>query len=213
MPILKTDTGETWHLTDAQAANVRTLASLPQWELEALLTLARAQAKLDASLSRPPRATLRIVTEDGAIVRPFPCRHAREAEARGDIPSPCRWLSDSAGGYACNLCGTWAQPNSERARVLDQISSATEPPVDREIGLGINRVAVLKLVDDRISETGERPGQALFNVLHERAPEIAERIRGTKADPFHSRERGDARWCAALDAVDRYPDTLAGDPT
>lgn len=35
------------------------------------------------------------------------------------------------------------------------------------------------------TDKGERFGQALFNVLHEVAPDVANSIRGTNADPFY----------------------------
>jgi hypothetical protein len=41
-----------------------------------------------------------------------------------------------------------------------------------------------------------RAGQALFNCLCHEQPQLAEAIRGTKLDPFHS-IAGDVTYCAA----------------
>jgi hypothetical protein len=92
MLTLTSSAGQTWHLTDAQA---------------------EAFAKLVT-----PRS-LHVV---GEIVHSFPCRHAQMYETRGEPVPACRWAKDdTAGGYSCAECGTWAQPDSERARVLSQI--------------------------------------------------------------------------------------------
>lgn len=119
MPTLTTDDGQTWDLTAPQLANVRTLASLPPTQLEALVDLARAQAQLDAARSIPARPSLRVVNSDGTLVHPFNCRNAKMHETRGEPVPACRWVKDTAGGYSCAECGTWAKPDSERARVLD----------------------------------------------------------------------------------------------
>jgi hypothetical protein len=104
MLTLHHEDGRSWPVSDAFLQ----LAELPDPELHALLDLARAQARLDAS-TRP--AT-------GEIVQLFNCRHAREAMARSEPPPKCRWSADPAGGFACLQCGTWAKPDSERARVI-----------------------------------------------------------------------------------------------
>jgi hypothetical protein len=153
MPTLTSDTGETWTMTDAQAANVRTLASLPPWELTALLKLARSQATLDAALGRPDREPLRVVDGDGALVRVFPCRRRREAEQRDEALPSCRWRRDSAGGYACAECATWAQPDSERAHVLDRLAAnlACVPPIIAEDELAIDELVRRKCGPESVS--------------------------------------------------------------
>lgn len=45
------------------------------------------------------------------------------------------------------------------------------------------------LAESRGRRTGERYGQAMFNHLLDVWPEMAERIRGTNADPFHCETR------------------------
>jgi hypothetical protein len=90
------------------------LTAMAPAEMLALVDLARAQARLDAST--------RYVQHDLAMpvtAHAFDCRHAREARARDQVPDGCRWIPDiMAGGYACLQCGTWAKPDSERARVI-----------------------------------------------------------------------------------------------
>lgn len=58
-------------------------------------------------------------------------------------------------------------------------------------------------VEERVKTTGERKGQAAFNLLHEIRPELANMIRGTDADPFYTHENWKAfirriefLWCA-----------------
>jgi hypothetical protein len=84
------------------------LTAMAPAEMLALVDLARAQARLDAS-SRPAA---------GEIVCTFLCRRRREADARNEYRPKCRWSADPAGGFACAECGTWAKPDSERARVI-----------------------------------------------------------------------------------------------
>lgn len=43
----------------------------------------------------------------------------------------------------------------------------------------------INLVLARVEWTGERYGQAFFNVLAEYRPDLSEVIRGTELDPFH----------------------------
>lgn len=50
---------------------------------------------------------------------------------------------------------------------------------------------------------GERPGQALFNALCEVRPDIAERIRGTDADPFHVREVPHSKFTNAVCIIEQ----------
>jgi hypothetical protein len=85
------------------------LTTMAPAEFVALVDLARAQARLDAS-TRPAA---------GEIIHAFDCRRRREADARNEYRPDCRWVPDlMAGGYACTECGTWAKPDSERARVI-----------------------------------------------------------------------------------------------
>jgi hypothetical protein len=53
-----------------------------------------------------------------------------------------------------------------------------------------------------IAYPDQRDGQIAFNALHDIAPDVAEKIRGTDADPFHDDERLDAFW-TAVEAADR----------
>jgi hypothetical protein len=46
-----------------------------------------------------------------------------------------------------------------------------------------------QIVYKRFYKTEERFGQACFNVLAEVKPDLAERVRGTKIDPFYIDER------------------------
>lgn len=39
-----------------------------------------------------------------------------------------------------------------------------------------------------------RYGQAAFNMLHEKRPDIADKIVGTDADPFYIKSTDDKRW-------------------
>ena len=78
----------------------------------------------------------------------------------------------------------------------------------------LTRESILALAYARVLATGcERPGQALFNVLVEQLPELAEQIRGTDSDPFYI-ERGGAQWDRALAEIDRYlaASSKAGEP-
>ena len=93
--------GRSWPVSDAFAE----LAGLPDPVLRELLNLARAQAAL-------------VAVRPDEIAHAFPCRHRREAEQRGEVVPDCRWNKDSAGGFACGQCGTWAKPDSERARII-----------------------------------------------------------------------------------------------
>jgi hypothetical protein len=97
--------GRQWPVPDEFAL----LTTMEPAEFVALVDLARAQARLDAS-ARP--------VADGVIVHPLNCRHRRDAIARDESPLLCRWTDDPAGGFACLQCGTWAKPDSERARVI-----------------------------------------------------------------------------------------------
>jgi hypothetical protein len=90
------------------------LTTMEPAEFVALVDLARAQARLDAS-TRPDRSYEWPASQ---TLVSFECRTRREAKARDDIPPVCRWIADPAGGFACLQCGTWAKPDSERARVI-----------------------------------------------------------------------------------------------
>jgi hypothetical protein len=96
--------GRQWPVPDEFAL----LTTMEPAEFVALVDLARAQARLDAS-TRPAA---------GEVVHPLNCRHRRDAIARDESPPLCRWADDPAGGFACAECGTWAKPDSERARVI-----------------------------------------------------------------------------------------------
>ncbi len=48
-----------------------------------------------------------------------------------------------------------------------------------------------------------RRGQALFNVLHEVRPELANKIRATPTDPFHSTGAGDPKYVSAVEYIAR----------
>jgi hypothetical protein len=84
------------------------LTAMAPAEMLALVDLARAQARLDASTRPAAGVTLCVVD----------CRRRREAIARDESPPLCRWRDDPAGGFGCVPCGTWAKPDSERARVI-----------------------------------------------------------------------------------------------
>lgn len=44
----------------------------------------------------------------------------------------------------------------------------------------------------------ERAGQALFNVLYKVRPDLSEKIRGTKQDPFHATNKAHPRYVAGV---------------
>ncbi len=58
----------------------------------------------------------------------------------------------------------------------------------------------VRAVAKRAANGHERPGQALFNVLDEVYPDIADRMRGTSLDPFACRTK-DAKYYAAVDYI------------
>lgn len=46
----------------------------------------------------------------------------------------------------------------------------------------------------RSRTSGERYGQAVFNLLHEVRPQLSEQVRGTGMDPYHVLDTKDASW-------------------
>lgn len=52
----------------------------------------------------------------------------------------------------------------------------------------------INLVLARVGWTGERYGQAFFNVLAEKRPDISEVIRGTELDPFYQKPDDAVFW-------------------
>lgn len=58
---------------------------------------------------------------------------------------------------------------------------------------GAERVqAILSGASQRAEKLSERVGQAFFNILHVNHPDVADSIRATEYDPFHSESVSEA---------------------
>lgn len=59
--------------------------------------------------------------------------------------------------------------------------------------------ALITAAKARAKRLKEREGQALFNLVHIKRPDLAEKIRGTVIDPFQAVSTADKRYRACIE--------------